>query len=247
MRNKLRTSSFETDGFLIQPEFFNVDLIEGCFESILAEHSNVVAKIVDANSNGYMDKRDFALEDGSLKYLKHANLFFPVLNKLISSKLHRVISELLDDDVFIEVVELHQKFPGASETPPHQDNFYFCLKDGKSVTAYVPLNAQTKDNGGLAVIPGSHVETLEHKSSKVIGFSSGISMTHELEQRVSHYTLKPGDLSVHHCNIIHLAPRNSSNIPRVNLAIRFQAISEEKDDERVKRYRAFLDQSARTG
>ena len=187
------------------------------------------------------------MEEGSLKYLKNANLFFPVLNKLISSNLHRVISDLLDDDVFIQTVELHQKFPGASETPPHQDNFYFCLKHGRSVTAYIPLNAQTKDNGGLAVIPGSHFETLDHKSSKVIGFSSGITMTHELEKRVTHYTLVPGDLSVHHCNIIHLAPSNSSNVPRVNVAIRFQSISEEIDHERVMTYQAFLDQSTRTG
>ena len=75
---------------------------------------------------------------------------FSSINKLITSKVHKFAEEIIKE-VYLDAVELHQKLTGAL-TPPHQDNFYFCLKNGKSTTAYIPLNEQSEANGGLAVM-----------------------------------------------------------------------------------------------
>ena len=106
---------------------------------------------------------------------------------------------MIGESVFVEVIELHQKYPGTSKTPPHQDNFYFCLKNAKSLTAYIPLNEQTKENGGLAVVPKTHNLDLEHYSSKVTGFSSGIKLTDEQKHT---YTIIPLRQGIYLCTIV---------------------------------------------
>ena len=151
----------------------------------------------------------------------------------------------MDEEIYLDAVELHQKMPGASLTPPHQDNFYFCLENGKSLTAYIPLNEQSQTNGGLAVLPKSHLSDFPHYKSDVVGFSSGIEEKYLVDFDHSDYVLKLGDFSLHHCNIVHLAPPNDSKIPRVNIALRFRGVEDSVSKEKYARYLNFANKSTR--
>lgn len=240
-----KVNKFNAEGYLIHRKFYDVQMIKNILDEVMLSHHETVRLLQERLASGAANPGDLAIEAGNLKYLKNADLYFPSVKKLADSNLNALVSSLLADNVFLDAIELHQKYPGGSITPPHQDNFYFCLKDAKSLTAYIPLNRQSEENGALAVVPRSHKSDLDHFPSDVIGFSSGVQLNEEQRAEINHYALEDGDLSIHHCNIVHLAPANISDVPRVNIAIRYRAVGETKDPVRVEKYTSFLAKSVR--
>lgn len=238
-------SLYENEGYLIKRNFFEIDLIRKIYTEVFEENDNVKNNLLKHLKQGFISKNDIAIENNKIKYLKNPQNYFNTVNLLIQSSLLNLVYELMDENVYVDTIEMHQKFPGASETPPHQDNFYFCLEKGKSLTAYIPLNNQSSENGSLAVVPGSHKFDIDHTGSSVTGFSSGIELTEQQKNKIDHYELKAGDLSLHHCNIIHLAPANSSNVPRLNIAIRIKSFTDKIDKLRLERYNRLLNSSVR--
>ena len=62
-----------------------------------------------------------------------------------------------------------------SPTPPHQDNYYFCLRPANVLTMWMALDPVDEENGCLRYIPGSHLEGIRpHGRSEILGFSQGI-------------------------------------------------------------------------
>ena len=165
--------SYADNGYLIKKNFFDTKLIDKVFTELQNENDVVKNKLLDLIKSGLFDKKDLAIENDKIKYLKNPQIYFSSIKHLIQSSLLELSELLIGENVYVDLIELHQKYPGASETPPHQDNFYFCLEKGQSLTAYIPLNDQNYKNGALAVLPGSHKMELDHHYSKVPGFSSG--------------------------------------------------------------------------
>ena len=69
---------------------------------------------------------------------------------------------------------LFNKTAGKSgETPPHQDNHYFCLDPPSCMTIWVALDAVVPRTGALRYLPGSHLEgrCRPHTPSFNLGFS----------------------------------------------------------------------------
>lgn len=107
------------------------------------------------------------------------------------------------------------------------------------------VNDQSFENGALAVLPESHMFDLDHNPSKVPGFSSGVVLTNDQKDKSDYYSLKAGDLFLHHCNIVHFAPPNLSEIPHINIAMRFRSLDDTIDAKRFEKYKKFLDSSVR--
>src|SRR5262249_16143455 len=95
-------------------------------------------------------------------------------------------------------------------TPPHQDNYYFNLAPPNVLTIWLALEPVDEEYGCLRYVRGSHSRGLRpHSSSKIIGFSQGITdYGPEDEAREVPILLEPGDVVVHHGNMIHRADAN---------------------------------------
>ncbi len=236
MKKSEQRNFYKKNGYLIIKNFYPKTLINDCKKNIEVADQFKFKRL--------LHKNDYAYEKNKLKYLKMPELMSPKIYELINNKLLDLVCNLIEDEVSVRGIELHQKIPGTDFTPPHQDNFYFCLKNLKALTAYVPLNRQDFKNGGLHVYPKSHKNNYEHFSSNTVGFSSGIKINDIIEKKLS-YSLSVGDLSIHHCNIIHGAPENSSKSSRISIAIRFIAINEKIDKKKKERYISFLNKSKR--
>lgn len=237
--------NYNLKGYLIKKKFFDVKLISAIYEEVTNEHFKVKSKLINYLDSNTIEKKNISIENGNIKYLKNPQIYFKSINYLVEAALFKLANNIVGENIFLNTIELHQKYPGASETPPHQDNFYFCLEKGQALTAYIPLNDQSFENGALAVIPGSHKHDLDHRSSDVPGFSSGIDLTEDQKNNIDHYSLKTGDLSIHHCNIVHLAPANNSKIPRLNIAIRLRSLTDTTDVRRLEKYKRFRETSVR--
>lgn len=100
----------------------------------------------------------------------------------------------------------------SSETGWHRDIRYWHFSEPNLITAWLALDDENQDNGGLSLIPGSHrleIETARFDDAQFLRpdveanqrmFSSKISVD-----------LKPGDLLLFHCNTLHSAGWNRTH------------------------------------
>jgi phytanoyl-CoA hydroxylase len=142
--------------------------------------------------------------------------------------------------------EWFNKPPGTSHvTPPHQDNYYFCLAPPNVVTIWMALDAVDDDNGCLRYVAGSHHCGIRpHGRSQVLGFSQGILDYSDADRSAEvPIHLQPGDVVAHHGNTIHRADANRSvTRHRRAFATVFQGVSCQRDEAAFARYQAALQQ-----
>lgn len=151
---------------------------------------------------------------------------------------------LVGEEVRCKAPEWFDKPPGhPSPTPPHQDNYYFCLKPPNVVTIWLALDDVDEENGCLRYVAGSHrLGIRPHSRSNVLGFSQGITdhgaVDREHERPVH---LRPGDAVAHHGNTIHRADANRSAIRhRRAFAMVYEGVSCQRDEAAFGRYQAAL-------
>jgi len=218
MENDKIKDSFLNNGFVVVPKLFDEETIS-------------IAKNLLGDFD-YSKTPDVVFDEGGKlpKYFQGINSYIKYFNRFLSSKLLNTAKILLDQEVYFNDLELHNKLPKIGTfTPPHQDNFYFCLSPPDCVTAYIALSPQNENNGGLSFIPGSHKQdTLIHKPSDTKAFSSYI------ECDLTNYIcpdLNPGDTIFHHVNTIHFAKDNTSDDIRTSLSIRIPGVNAKKSEK----------------
>lgn len=148
--------------------------------------------------------------------------------------------------------EWFNKLPGTEHpTPPHQDNFYFCLKPPNVLTMWLALDVVDEENGCLEYVAGSHKKGVRpHGPTEILGFSQGVlDYGADDAHREVAIHLQPGDVVVHHGNTIHRANGNvSTTRHRRAFAMVFRGESSECDADAYSRYEAALQQQhARMG
>ena len=146
-------------------------------------------------------------------------------------------------DVVADGVMLIDKAPHASyEFPLHQDNAYQFWSPPEAVAATLALDESTAENGAIVCWRGSHtLAVLPHAPSGVAGASLGL-----VEPRqVSHYpevalAMKPGDLALHHVNVIHRTGPNRTGRHRRNLGFSFHSSRARRDEAANAHFQAHL-------
>lgn len=216
-------NTFLENGFVVIPKLFD--------EETISTAKNLL------NDFDYSKVHDVVFDEGGKlpKYFQGINSEIKYFNKFLSSKLLNTAKVLLDQEVYFNDLELHNKLPKIGTfTPSHQDNFYFCLSPPDCVTAYIAISPQNEDNGGLSFIPGSHKQdTKIHKPSDTKAFSSYIDCD------LTNYIcpdLNPGDTIFHHANTIHFANANTSNHIRTSLSIRIPGVNAKKSKKLLSIY-----------
>jgi ectoine hydroxylase-related dioxygenase (phytanoyl-CoA dioxygenase family) len=149
---------------------------------------------------------------------------------------------LLGEPATAEPPEWFNKPPGSAKgTPPHQDNYYFCLDPCSVLTIWMGLDAVDDENACLRYVPGSHRGPVRpHARSNVLGFSQSITDygPDDASREVAIH-LQPCDVAVHHGNLIHLAGANrSASRNRRAFAIVYKGASCRRDQQAFERYRA---------
>jgi ectoine hydroxylase-related dioxygenase (phytanoyl-CoA dioxygenase family) len=149
---------------------------------------------------------------------------------------------LLDEPAVAEPPEWFNKPPGTNHvTPPHQDNYYFCLTPPSVLTIWLALDRVDTENGCLRYVLGSHLRGLRpHARSNVLGFSQGItnySADDFIRERP--IMLEAGDAVAHYGMTIHRADANhSTSRQRRSFAMVFKGASCRRDDDAHARYLA---------
>jgi phytanoyl-CoA hydroxylase len=149
---------------------------------------------------------------------------------------------LLGEPAAADPPEWFDKPPGTNHvTPPHQDNYYFCLTPPNVLTIWLALDPVDAENGCLRYVAGSHLRGFRpHARSRILGFSQGITdYTPEDFTRERAIPLQPGDAVAHHGMTIHRADANlSATRHRRSFALVFKGASCRRDQAARDRYLA---------
>jgi len=109
------------------------------------------------------------------------------------------------------------------ESPPHQDNFYWCINNDRGITVWISLDKANKKNGGVYYFEGSHkLGLLSHKPSFAPGSSQTIKSLKKLKKyKISMPQLNPGDCLIHNSLVVHGSKKNNSSMSRRGITLRF--------------------------
>ncbi len=126
--------------------------------------------------------------------------------------------------------------------PIHQDNFYWCVKDHRALTAWVAIDDSTKKNGAIFYLNGSHkLGVVEHEPSYQKGSSQKVKTIKKYKKyKIETPNLKPGDCLVHHCLVMHGSTKNISSQSRRGFTFQFKNANSKYDLEKKKVYEKSL-------
>lgn len=197
---------FDTDGYVIFRNVIDPDLI--------AETSGHVAWLQEQHP-------DVAPENLGHIYITDD----PFWVRLISDdRLLDIASKFVGDDLALFASHYISKPPFAGRAVLwHQDAAYWPLEPMEVVTLWLAVDESTPENGCVRVIPGSHKESVHGlrnntEVANVLGSESDVEVD---ESKAADLVLAPGDVEVHHPNIMHGSNANTSPKRRCGLTIRY--------------------------
>ncbi len=104
------------------------------------------------------------------------------------------------------------KHPGfSSVTSWHQDIRYWSFDHPELISVWLALGPERPDNGGLMVIPGSHMLDLGRgRLDAALFLRTDIVENQELVKAAIPAELEPGDTLFFHCRTLHAAGQNKA-------------------------------------
>ena len=234
-------AAYDRDGFVIVRQLLPAKELAELTGQLDRYIRDVVPTLPDAHAF-YDDKR----RPETLKQMQHmgGDPYFADYGNHTTWK--ALACALVGEQVNAMEPEWFNKPPGTNHlTPPHQDNYYFCLKPANVITIWMALDVVDEENGCLRYVAGSHRRGIRpHGRSNVLGFSQGILDYGPADAAAEvQIHLRPGDVVAHHGNTIHRADANRSPLRnRRAFATVFKGVSCQRDEEAFAHYQAALKQ-----
>ena len=105
----------------------------------------------------------------------------------------------------------------------HQDSAFWPLEPMEVVTLWLAVDHSTPENGCVRLVPGSHtMDIAAMRDAKEVDNVLGQEIAVEVDEaQAVDVVLRPGDVEVHHPNIVHGSNANTSPDRRCGLTIRY--------------------------
>jgi len=230
-----KKKDFDEDGFVHLPSFLtNLQLLE--LQQAVERY--ILEKVPQLKQSDVFFDNPKKPETLKQLHRMEQDTFFANYSR--NSHWNKAASNFLGEPVEVLGVEYFNKPPKTKhETPPHQDNYYFCLAPPQVLTIWVALDYIDEENGCIRYVRGSHRLPLrQHRLSSTLGFSQYIFDYSQSDMdSESKVTCLPGDAVIHHGNTIHRAgPNLTNNRQRRALAMVFRGKSAIRDSQRFNTY-----------
>ena len=184
-----------------------------------------------AEAAGYLDAAN-QLEEalgGNCKpvELSQMHLYYQWAHELITHPgILDAVESILGEDLIVWSAGLFPKHPGQGTIVGwHQDGTYWNLDSQQVVTAWLALSESNAANGCMRVIPGTQEWSIQpHRDtySETNVLSRGQEVETEFpEDEALDVVLSPGQMSLHHVNLVHGSGPNTSQQQRTGYAIRY--------------------------
>ena len=163
---------------------------------------------------------------GEVHWFKTYLLSRWIFDLVTHNKLLDCMESLLGPNLLLWGVDMFYKPPRSKRfTAMHQDSTYWGLEpvDGL-VNAWIALTPSTLDNGCLRLIPGTHtkgqVEHANRFAADNVLVHGQSALGYSLENALA-IELEPGEMTIFHLHIVHGSGNNTTDDPRLGLAVRY--------------------------
>ena len=180
----------------------------------------------DAEVAEYRGELEKVAREGARR-LDQLHLTFPWAYRLAShQKVLDAVESLIGPDILVDGNLVFYKPPhDAGYASWHQDSVYSGWHLTPSVSAWIALTASEPANGCMRVVPGTHKQgVLEHDNVQDPNLLNkrGERLRIDVdESQAIDVVLTPGEMSLHHTNIVHGSNPNTSDGPRIGFIVRF--------------------------
>jgi ectoine hydroxylase-related dioxygenase (phytanoyl-CoA dioxygenase family) len=165
---------------------------------------------------------------GESKRFDNLHLYFPWAYRLAThNAVLDTVETILGSDLVIDGTLVFYKPPrDGSYASWHQDSVYSGWHLTPSISAWIALTPSNSSNGCMRVIPGSHkLGLLDHENvhddpNLLNRRGERVRLDVDEAQAVD-IVLRPGEMSLHHTNIVHGSKPNGSDGPRIGFIVRF--------------------------
>jgi non-heme Fe2+,alpha-ketoglutarate-dependent halogenase len=188
-----------------------------------------------------------ALNGGMLKRLENPHFFFRWAHQLATHEsVIDAVASMLGEDILIDGSLMLCKYPhDPSFASWHQDSVYSGWHLTPSVSAWIALSVSDARSGCMRVIAGSHKRgVLRHE--EVPDHNNLLRRGERITEKVDESSaleleLRPGEMSLHHCNVIHGSHANRSVDKRIGFIVRFVTSKIDRKDKRLVKVRGSSD------
>jgi non-haem Fe2+, alpha-ketoglutarate-dependent halogenase len=187
------------------------------------------------------------LNGGVLKRLENPHFFFRWAYRLAThDAVVDAAAAILGEDILIDGTLMLCKYPAdPSFVSWHQDSVYSGWHLTPSVSAWIALSVSDARSGCMRVIAGSHKGgVLNHEeipdSNNLLRRGERIEVDVDESEAVD-LELRPGEMSLHHCNVIHGSNANRSVDKRIGFVVRFVTSKIDRKDKRLMKVRGSSD------
>lgn len=203
-----------------------------CFRQFLSkERVDKINNIIDNLNLLPCDDVFDENNSGKIKQIQYLYKYHQEFNDLAVEL--KILAQILtgEQDLYILNMQLFEKHPNISKpTRAHQDNGYFKVTPAIALTFWISLDKIDEENGAIYYAPKTHLaptrkhqrydkETTFRMRSGVPGLS--LCLHEHPEETDIVMKTEPGDMLVHHCNLVHRAGKNMSDRRRRAIGVVF--------------------------
>lgn len=200
---------YERDGFLCPIDVFDEQrtaLLREQLENLEARASGDAARHFAVTTNG--------------------NWVIPWFDELARTPaIVDAVASILGPNLLVLHLDLWVKEPRTEQFISwHQDLPYMGLDSDTEVTAWLALTPANANSGCMRFAPGTHGCAVEHVNGIADGnmLSRGQEVDVEIDEDEAVLAeLRPGQISLHHGNLIHSSTKNDSDDRRIGIAFRY--------------------------
>ena len=208
---------YDDNGYVLKKQLTPFELTQQINEEIENIHGRMAKQPIDGIGLSWEEFDD----PGTLpriKQLMHSELVSPTLNQVLrSDAVLDILEQLIGPDISLYHSKLLPKdAKDGTEIPWHQDYAYW-KQDGNRplmVNCQLAIDAATKENGYLQVVPGSHKWGLQEHDRRQQTFGVFLPGHYYERDDAVPVEMEPGDGVFFNALIIHGSAANTSDIPR---------------------------------
>jgi ectoine hydroxylase-related dioxygenase (phytanoyl-CoA dioxygenase family) len=213
---------FEENGYLVVENLIDNETIE--------EYKQIYNDFIDGKIDVGDNRRDLKGEDKQAKKESITQIMVPsrylqaLKNSVYYNKISIVARQLLGDDLEIDFDMLINKPPHSNAiTPWHQDCAYWIdMPDKRAISAWMPLDEATLDNGCMWYIPASHLKPMRKHTSTA---KNGALSCEAFESEAVYVELQPGSVVLHHGATVHYSRENTTDSQRRAMIVNLRPTS----------------------
>jgi hypothetical protein len=139
--------------------------------------------------------------------------------------LRGILRQLVGENILMWGSQLFCKPPSIGMAIPwHQDGEYWPIRPLANVSAWIAIDAATRENGCLRIIPGSHKRGLQPHvldESENVALDQTVAPEHLDVERAVDLELEPGQVALFDVHLMHGSNANTSGKRRAGLVYRY--------------------------